>query len=154
MSTLILNNPARLAILGQIAQQRERQAGKFPHEEIELDLFVGLAVLGEEKGECDRAALEAREALLAGRYAPSIHDNALRAELLDVAATAVKLVELLDRNALVFGVSTDEPDPAAAESAPWCGLCHTAMRKDAQDHYVCEHCGAREEDEQVTGNAS
>ena len=158
---------ARLRILSDIATERERQATKFPADEHELDLFVGLAVLGEEKGECDRAALEARTALIEGRYDEQIHDRALRTELLHTAAVAVKLIEILDRNALAIGYNAPEPsalchspaldehgnDVSAALRSPipearavlWCGECRTPLDTDSLGP-VCPYCGARPED--------
>jgi NTP pyrophosphatase (non-canonical NTP hydrolase) len=91
-----MTTPEVVRVLAEVAQERGRQDGLWGEQN--HDPFTWLAILGEEVGEVNRAALEAvfwerygkpnRPLQLAGHY---------REELIQVAAVAVAMVECLDR---------------------------------------------------------
>ena len=89
-------------IMDDIAAERTRQRAKFP-EDRGHDLFVLLAVLGEEKGECDQAALDHLAAIDCGDAATAAQEaRQLRTELVQLAACAVKALELYDAGRLAI----------------------------------------------------
>ncbi|GGK28157.1 hypothetical protein GCM10008955_22420 [Deinococcus malanensis] len=75
-------------VLAEVRRERERQEARWGEQT--LDPAVWLMVLGEEVGEANRAALEHRM----GTRADLSHS---RAELVQVAAVAVRAIEALDR---------------------------------------------------------
>ncbi len=96
--------PKPQTILEEVAAEIRRAKTKHPKAGNQ-DLFRMLAIVGEEKGECDKAALEHTEAIARGDMATA-RDRArdLRKELIQLAATAVQFVELYDANQLaVYG---------------------------------------------------
>lgn len=94
-----------------IAAERTRQRAKFP-EYRDHDLFVMLAVIGEEFGECQQAALDHLQAVDRGDAPVARHRSQhFRAELVQLAACAVKALELYDaRRLAIYGdqLSTDQ----------------------------------------------
>jgi hypothetical protein len=108
----------RLAIFAEISAERTRQAAKFP-EAGEHDLFVLCAVLGEECGEVQKAAIDLRFALLRGTIPRAVTEaeQDLRAELIQAAAVAVKMVELLDSDRIAVHRDSDI-DPPEPEGNP------------------------------------
>lgn len=81
------------SVLHEVMGERERQEEKWGEQN--HGPFVWLAIIGEEKGEADEAALQAHFEPEAGQ---TLHDY--RKELIEVAATAVSAIESLDRNEL------------------------------------------------------
>jgi hypothetical protein len=143
------NQPTRAEILAEIHAERERQARLHSGDEQELEVFLGLAILGEEKGEADKAAIGLRLAHFQ-ETAESIEqrEEDLRTELLEVAAVAVKLIELLDRNALYVSRIVETPPSTipAERTGPWCANCIVAMEVLAPGIHQCPHCESRVED--------
>ena len=86
-----------LSLLVAVAVERARQQSLHP-EDGDHDLFVLLSVLGEEVGEVHQAALELRHDALAAAHLAA----ELRAELIQVAAVALKIVELADAGRAVI----------------------------------------------------
>lgn len=89
-----------MTIFDEIKQERKRQDQKWGqqnHSPIEW-----CAILGEEVGEVQKAALEHhfKHAQYMGKNRESIQLNAYRIELIQVAAVAVSMIESLDRNEL------------------------------------------------------
>lgn len=80
-------------VLTEVLKERQRQDEKWGEQN--HDPFVWLAIIGEEKGEADEAALQSRFEPEGGK---SLEDY--RKELIETAATAVSAVESLDRNEL------------------------------------------------------
>lgn len=79
------------AVLEEVKQERLRQNAKWGeqnHTPIEW-----LAILGEEVGEANKAALETHF-----NYTGKVDYSEYRAELIQVAAVAVSMIESLDRN--------------------------------------------------------
>jgi hypothetical protein len=87
---------ATLHAIRCVTDERGRQLQKWgvqDHSPIEW-----LAILGEEVGEASKEVLEHH---FTGHYAPDPERlNRLRAELVQVAAVAVAMIESLDRNEL------------------------------------------------------
>lgn len=79
-------------VLAEVRAERERQDGKWGQQNHEP--FLWLAILGEEFGESQKAALDARIGAQTGKA--TLED--LREELIQTAAVAVAFVECLDRN--------------------------------------------------------
>jgi NTP pyrophosphatase (non-canonical NTP hydrolase) len=86
-----------MTVLEEVAQERLRQDRMWGEQN--HDPFTWLAILGEEVGEANRAALEA---VFWERYGMPDHPLQLashyREELIQVAAVATAMVECLDRN--------------------------------------------------------
>jgi len=78
-------------ILEEIRKERERQDNKWGVQN--HNPFVWLAIIGEEKGEADEAALEAHFDHMGNH---TFDDY--RKELIEVASTAVAAIECLDRS--------------------------------------------------------
>lgn len=77
-------------VLDEVLIERQRQDSKWGEQN--HNAFTWLTILGEEVGECSRAALDA-----------FYHNNDwphLKLELIQVAAVAVAIVESLERNEL------------------------------------------------------
>ena len=104
-------------IIEDIGNERARQRAKFP-EDRDHDLFVMLAVIGEEFGECQQAALDHLQAVDRGDASVARHRSQhFRAELVQLAACAVKALTLYDAGRLaIYGdqLSTDQ----TAETQP------------------------------------
>lgn len=100
----------RATIFEAISAERERQDAK--HDDApEYELFLMLAALGEEVGEVNQAALEMRRWRLLGSDSQPA-SKAFRAELVQVAALAVRILELDDADRLyVAGPPLPEPQP-------------------------------------------
>jgi len=143
------------AVLVEVLQERKRQEEKWGqqnHPPIEY-----CAILGEEVGEVNKAALEAHFGYKwKGRKdgytvihqpktvgAKLAHWRDLREELIQTAAVAVAMVESLDRNQLC---TTEEheglPDDFAEEICPKCsGMGETFDDADyAEPHKDCDEC--------------
>jgi NTP pyrophosphatase (non-canonical NTP hydrolase) len=82
---------AKNKIFTDIADERERQTEKFGLQN--HDIFLWLAILGEEVGECNNAAIEMK-------FTGSKTIQDLRGELVQVAAVAVQIIEWIDRTTL------------------------------------------------------
>ena len=76
-------------VLGEVAQERTRQDAKWGANRNHHP-FVWLAILGEEVGEANEAALESN-------FGGTATFEEYRAELVQVAAVAVAAIEALDR---------------------------------------------------------
>lgn len=74
-------------VLSEVASERLRQDSMWGEQN--HDPFIWLGILGEEKGEADRGAIQAR-------FAGESLDN-YREELIHTAAVAVAAIESLDR---------------------------------------------------------
>jgi NTP pyrophosphatase (non-canonical NTP hydrolase) len=81
------------SVLLDVREERKRQDEKWGEQN--HNPFVWLAIIGEEKGEADEAALKSQ-------FEPDSEKTLedLRAELVQTAATAVSAIESLDRNEL------------------------------------------------------
>lgn len=93
------------AIIEDLCAERLRQAQKFPADEIaDMDVFLMLAVLGEEVGEAAQAALDIRHAAMNGVAPATLVDMGckLRAELVQIAAVAVKMIAKFDDDTLII----------------------------------------------------
>lgn len=81
-------------VLEDIKEERDFQDKKWgPNRN--LDVFLWLAILGEEVGEANKAALEYRFGL---EVEQEDKREELRKELVQVAAVAIAHIECLDRN--------------------------------------------------------
>lgn len=83
----------KLRALRDVSRERDSQDAKWGEQN--HDPFCYLAILGEEVGEANEAALDLR-------FADGTRQH-LREELIQVAAVAVAMVECLDRNAWWWG---------------------------------------------------
>lgn len=83
-------------IFRAIEAERERQDDKFGEQN--HDPFKWLAILGEEVGEANKAALEAEFALHKGFDGSGNFENYIK-ELIQIAAVAVSMIECFQRNA-------------------------------------------------------
>ncbi len=96
----------RETIVREILAERARQATLHPADEAgELDCFVMLAALTEEVGEANQAALKMREALMtngADHLVLIDRDLSFRAELVQVAAVAFKMLEAHSQDRLII----------------------------------------------------
>lgn len=88
----------RRKILDEIVEKRERQDKKFGVQNHPPLLW--LAILGEEVGECNKAALEHECKYFYKQEAPLSKLHELREEMVQVAAVALSILESLDRNEL------------------------------------------------------
>lgn len=84
----------RTGVIGEVLEERNRQEAKWGEQNHHPALW--LAILGEEVGEANKAVLEA--------HFPNYKNHGdytqARAELIQVAAVAVAMIESLDRNEL------------------------------------------------------
>lgn len=80
-------------VLVEVADERKNQDSKWGEQNHHP--YLWLAILGEEVGECSKAALEAEFDIPCGA---KINYSDLGEELIQVAAVAVAIVESLDRN--------------------------------------------------------
>lgn len=80
-------------VMSDVVGERIRQEAKWGRQN--HDPFVYLAILGEEVGECCKAAVEAK--FTTADHAKRILLDDLRQELIQTAAVAVAFVECLDR---------------------------------------------------------
>jgi len=87
----------------------------FKHGEQNHNVFVWLAIIGEEKGEADQAALQAYF-----EHSKGVTLFDLRKELIQVACTSIKAIASLDRNELQGLSETDfaDPEPLKNEKLP------------------------------------
>lgn len=90
----------RTLVLEQVARERERQDAKWGEQNHEPSIY--LMILGEEVGEANKAALEARFGN------GSLKDY--REELIQIAAVAVAMVESYDRNKYDYPDTTIEKE--------------------------------------------
>jgi hypothetical protein len=93
-----MNETKTVAVVNEVINERKRQEEKWGPQNHNPPEW--LMILGEEVGEANKAALEAR---FAGEYYASDKPSGLaayRTELIQVAAVAVAMVESLDRNEL------------------------------------------------------
>lgn len=81
-----------LTVMDEIQVERLRQDKKFGEQN--HDPFKYLAILGEEVGEANKAAIDAYD-WKRGTWAGDLKDY--REELIQVAAVAMAMVECLDR---------------------------------------------------------
>lgn len=83
--------PQTAVVLGEVMEERQRQDAKWGEQNHAP--FAYLAILGEEVGESNKAALETHFA-----YPGADRDySEYRKELIQVAAVAVAAIECLDR---------------------------------------------------------
>lgn len=82
----------RTGVIGEVLQERNRQEAKWGEQN--HPPIAWLAILGEEVGEVNRAVCEA----YFPNYASFGDYRQARAELIQVAAVAVAMIESLDRN--------------------------------------------------------
>lgn len=105
----------RHKIFAEIETERTRQIAKHPEGHSHC-IFLMLAIIGEEKGECDRAALDYLQAIQAGRgTAAKNHSIEFRKELVQLAATAVKALELYDTKRIAIYADQVSPEPAPSD---------------------------------------
>ena len=89
----------RIAIYNDISDERRRQHEKFG-DQVEMGCMFMLAVLTEEVGEVAQAAIELDVSLDQEHDSVRNHYLArIRAELVQVAAVAVQMIEHIDRDA-------------------------------------------------------
>lgn len=86
-------------VLNEVFEERMRQETKWGQQEHEAPQY--LMILGEEVGEANKAALETyfhnNQKVVEVGTANKTYDD-YRAELVQVAAVAVAMIECLDRN--------------------------------------------------------
>jgi NTP pyrophosphatase (non-canonical NTP hydrolase) len=82
------------AVMNQVGAERIRQNNKWGEQN--HGPFVWLAILGEEVGEANKAALEACDLKTSQFSIEKLIE--MREELVQVAAVAVAMIESLDRN--------------------------------------------------------
>lgn len=86
-------------VLAEVMAERQNQNAKWGLQN--HDPFKYLAILGEEVGEANKAAVEAYDFKNSEWKRPELYDSLFygyREELIQVAAVAVAMVESLDRN--------------------------------------------------------
>jgi NTP pyrophosphatase (non-canonical NTP hydrolase) len=112
-----------------IMAERARQDAKFGEQN--HNPFTYLAILGEEVGEANKAAIDACD-LKTGAFTTEILNN-YRDELLQVAAVAMAAIEALDRGLWPGAPITEE-------------FVQNAIDKNIEDG-ILEQCGTNEQGE-------
>ena len=124
-------------IFNEIKLERKRQDAKWGiqnHSPIEW-----CAILGEEVGEVNKAALEEHFAVSYPEQFKNHRFDDYRKELIQVAAVAVAMIECIDRNVPLSGSDDKSSSP---QSCPQCSsnLVHSKLCKYSYS-WTCGNCG-------------
>jgi NTP pyrophosphatase (non-canonical NTP hydrolase) len=98
-------------VMNDVLRERARQDLKWGQQD--HDPFCYLAVLGEEVGEANQAALELRFQAQ-GPASTEIYRDHYREELVQVAAVAIAMVECIDRGIWHWGDAVKTVDRLAS----------------------------------------